>query len=88
MQYIQLIKAVLSLLPLILEVVRAIEAALPESGQGQTKLSLVRTAVESGYNAASDAVVSFEKLWPALEKTITAVVGAFNAVGVFQKKGA
>ena len=86
MQYLQLIKAVLALLPLILEAVRAIEAALPESGQGQTKLALVRAAVESGYNAASDAIVSFEQLWPALESTIGAVVGAFNAVGAFKKE--
>jgi hypothetical protein len=86
MQYLQLIKAVLSLLPLLIEVVRAIEAALPDSGQGQAKLSLVRAAVEAGYGAATDAVVSFEKLWPALESTIGAVVSAFNSVGAFKKE--
>lgn len=85
MQYIQLIKLVLSLLPLILEVVKAVEKALPEGTNGAVKLGLVRGAMESAYDVADDAIGSFEKVWPALEKTVAAVVSVYNTSGVFKK---
>ncbi len=85
MQYIQMIKLILSLLPLILEVVKAVEKALPEGTQGSIKLGLVRGAMESAYEIADDAVGSFEKVWPALEKTVATVVSVYNASGVFKK---
>lgn len=87
MQYLTIIKTVLTLLPLILDTVRAIEAALPAGGQGAQKLALVRQAVQAGFEAATDAAVTFEAVWPALEKTVGAVVGLFNTVGAFGKKG-
>lgn len=86
MQYLTIIKTVLSLLPVILEVVRAIETALPEGGQGAQKLALIRNALAAAFSAAGDAAVSFDAIWPALEKTVAAVVGLFNSVGAFQKK--
>lgn len=86
MQYLTIIKTVLSLLPVILEVVRAIEAALPESDIGTQKLKLIREALAAAFSAAGDAAISFETIWPALEKTVAAVVGLFNTVGAFAKK--
>lgn len=86
MQYLTIIKTVLSLLPLILEAVKAIEAALPEGGQGAQKLALLRQTVQAGFEAATDTVVSFEAVWPALEKVAGAAVGLFNAVGAFARK--
>lgn len=86
MQYLTIIKTILALLPLILEAVKAIEAALPEGGQGAQKLALVRQAVQAGFDAAGEVAVSFEAVWPALEKTVGAVVGLFNTVGTFGKK--
>lgn len=85
MQVLQTIKLVLSLLPMILDVVRAIEAALPDGGKGEQKLALVRQAIEAGCSVATDTVGTFEAMWPALEKTVTAVVAMFNAVGAFKK---
>lgn len=86
MQYLTIIKTVLSLLPVILEVVRAIETALPEGGQGAQKLALIRNALAAAFSAAGDAAISFETIWPALEKTVAAVVGLFNSVGAFKKE--
>ena len=83
--YIAIIKLVLSLLPLILDTVKAVEAALPQSGQGAQKLALVRVTLQAAFDAAGNAVASFEQVWPALEKTIAAVVGVFNTAGVFKK---
>lgn len=85
MQAIQTIRLILSLLPMILEVVRAIEAALPEGGNGAAKLALVRQAIEAGYSVATDTAASFEAMWPAIEKTVGAVVALFNTVGTFRR---
>jgi hypothetical protein len=82
---IAIIKLVLSLVPVILETVKAVEAALPQSGQGAAKLALVRTTVHAAFDVAGNAVATFEQVWPALEKTIGAVVGLFNTTGVFKK---
>lgn len=84
MQAFQTIRLVLSLLPMILDVVRAIEAALPEGGNGAEKLALVRETIAAGYAIATDAVASFETVWPALEKTVAAAVALFNATGAFR----
>lgn len=83
--FIATVKIILSLLPLILDAVKAIEAALPQSGQGAQKLALIRTTLQSAFDVAGNAVASFEQVWPALEKTIGAVVGLFNSAGVFKK---
>lgn len=83
--FVATVKLVLSLLPLILDVVKAVEVALPQAGQGAQKLALVRTTLQAAFTVAGDAVASFEQVWPALEKTVGAVVGLFNSTGVFKK---
>lgn len=85
MQYLAIIKAVLALLPVLIEAVRAIESAFPASGQGSNKLAAVRAVVEGAYNAATDAAIEFEKLWPALQSAVSAIVGLANSVGAFKK---
>lgn len=40
-----------------------------------------RGAAESAYSVAEDAVGSFEKVWPAIEKTVASVVSVYNSVG-------
>lgn len=84
-QALAIIKLVLALLPSIIEAVRAIETALPASGQGAQKLALVRETLAAGFSVAGDAVTSFESVWPAIEKTVSAVVGLFNRTGQFSK---
>lgn len=84
-QALAIIKLLLTLLPAIIEAVKAIEAALPASGQGPTKLALLRETLAAGWSVANDAVTSFEAAWPAIERTVSAVVGVFNAAGVFRK---
>ena len=84
-QAIAIIKLILALLPSIIEAVKAIEAALPASGQGAQKLALIRETLAAGFGVVGDAVTSFESVWPALEKTVGAVVGLFNRTGQFNK---
>lgn len=85
MQYLQIIRAVLALLPVIIEAVKAIESAFPASGQGQAKLAAVRGIVESAYQTAADAMLSFETLWPTLQAAVGGVVAIANASGAFKK---
>lgn len=84
MQYIQILKLVLTLFPLLVETVKAIEAAIPQGGQGQAKLEAVRVVLESAYKTANDATVAFEALWPMLSQTVTAIVAMLNATGQFK----
>lgn len=84
-QALSIIKLILALLPSIIDAVRAIESALPVSNQGALKLALLRDTLQAGWSVANDAVTTFDAAWPAIEKTISAVVGLFNRTGAFVK---
>ena len=86
MKFIQTAKMILSLLPAIIEAIRAIEAVMPEGGKGKEKLAIVKAAVESAAVTADGTMVAFDAVWPAIANTISAIVGVFNATGVFPKK--
>lgn len=79
------IKLVLSLFPLLLETMRALETLIPVSGQGSAKLRLLQEAVRAAFEAAGEAAAAFEAAWPAIEKLVAATVGVLNSVGVFRK---
>jgi hypothetical protein len=66
------------LLPILIQTIKAVEAAIPESGQGQTKLQMVRDILEL-------VDESIPALWPILEKIIGVIVAGFNAAGLFKK---
>lgn len=85
MQLLTTLKLILSLLPLILQAVKAIEDALPDGGQGEAKLALIRQTIQGAYGVANDTVASFETMWPAISTTVTAVVGLYNNLGAFKK---
>ena len=85
MQYLTMIKIVLSLLPAIIEAVKAIEAAFPASGQGSLKLDLIRATIQQAYDAGTGAVAKFDEIWPTLQATIANVVAFMNNTGLFKK---
>lgn len=85
MQFVQVVKLVLTLLPLVLDALKAIEVAFPMGKQGAAKLAVLRATIEGAYGAAEAAVVPFEQVWPALEKAAGAAVALYNATGVFRK---
>lgn len=84
MNYFTIIKSVLSLLPIVIDAIKAIEAAFPEGTKGHIKLDIVKSTVESAYSVATDVVAPFESIWPVLSGMITAIVTAFNASGLFK----
>lgn len=82
---LQVLRLVILLLPLLIDTIKAVEAAIPEPGKGAAKLALVRGVIEAGYTASMSAMASFEEVWPALEKAIASIVATFNAIGQFRK---
>lgn len=73
---IEAFKFVISLLPALIEAIKAVEAALPEPGRGAAKLAIVREMI---------LVVdeSLESAWPLLEKFVNGLVRVFNSFGIF-----
>lgn len=86
MQWLQLIRLILTIFPLLIDVVKSIENAIPDSGKGKEKLEAVKVVLESTFKSATDVVGSFEQVWPALSSAVSGIVAMLNAAGVFKKK--
>lgn len=80
---IETARSVLALLPATIEAVKAIEAAIPESGKGKEKLELVRVTLQSAYTVGGATLDSFAAVWPALSGMVTGIVNLFNQIGHF-----
>ena len=67
---------IFKLVPSLISAVTAIEKAIPQPGQGDTKLTAVKgilTSVDSDY----------EKYWPTISNVVGVLVGLFNTTGQF-----
>lgn len=62
----------------IIVMVKAVEAALPESGKGPEKLAAVKLML-------SEAIEDIEAKWPQIEKIVNILVWIYNQRGVFKK---
>lgn len=69
---------IIKLIPVIIELLKAIEAAIPEQGQGAAKLQAVRQILE-----LTDS--SIKEVWPMVQGVIEVLVKTFNTTGVFKK---
>ena len=81
------ILTVLRLLPLVIDAVKAVEAAIPLPGKGHEKLDLVLNVIKSAYDASASLAkeFSFEKLVTLVVPMINQIVALHNALGLFQK---
>ena len=79
--------AILKLFPVILEAVRAIEAAIPLPWQGKKKLDLILEVLKSAYDASSDLAKEFswQKLVSIVVPMIARIVDLHNELGLFTK---
>lgn len=73
----QAITIILQLIPALITAIRAIEDAIPGSGQGEQKLAAVRGILET-----VDGGVA--KLWPQISGVIGVLVNLMNKTGVFK----
>ena len=83
MSFITILKLVVQLLPIILDAIKAAEAAIPQSGMGAAKLSFVKELLSSTADISKE--VDEKDYTNALEKTIMLAVKLFNTTGVFSK---
>ena len=83
MSYFTILKLIVQLLPLIQEAIKAVESAIPQSGQGAAKFQFVKELLSSTVEIGTE--VSEKDYLNALEKTINIVVKLFNSAGVFSK---
>lgn len=72
------ILAVAKLLPVLIQIIKSIEEAIPGQSKGEAKLAAVRGIMET-----VDSTIG--ELWPTVEKIIGVLVKVFNATGVFSK---
>jgi len=68
--------AILQLIPALIAAIKAIEAAIPGSGQGEAKLAAIRESLE-----VADAKAS--EIWPKIEAVVGIFVALFNKTKAF-----
>lgn len=83
MNFLTILKLVVQLLPLVIDTVKAAEAAIPQSGQGSAKLQFVKDLLTSTTDIGTE--VAEKDYINAIEKTIALVVKLFNTTNVFKK---
>lgn len=78
-------KTVISLIPLVVQAIQVVEAAIPGKGKGEQKLSMVRSIIEEVYDEADDLIEPFEAIWTRLSRLVSRFVVIFNGDGTFKK---
>jgi hypothetical protein len=83
MRFLEIVRLIASLLPTLIEIIQAVEEAIPESGKGQDKLAMVRELLEVAHKSTGDLGQSFAEIWPIVAEVIDRIVALFNKTGVF-----
>ena len=84
MNFIEVLTIIKNLLPLLIEIIKAVEEALPGKGNGEQKLATVREILEAGDEFTGTSTVG--EIWPLLAKVIGSIVSMFNKTGTFGDK--
>lgn len=75
---IQNIRLLIQIIPLILEIVKMVDAAVPESGKGKEKLEYVRDVLET-------TEPEIKNIWSQVEFIINRTVSLYKVTGIFRK---
>jgi hypothetical protein len=72
-------------LPFIVQTIHGVEAMMPGSGNGPSKLKMLLSIIEEAHNAASGALqstgINFNMIVPAITKIVSIMVSFFNTKG-------
>lgn len=68
---------ILKLIPVLIDAIKALEAAIPGEGKGELKLKALREILE-----VADSTLS--SLWPQISAVVGVLVKAFNNTSVFK----
>lgn len=80
MQFLALVKLILSLLPMVLQAIDAVENAFPKA-TGSDKLGMVKGAVAAAAEHGGETVTMVEALWSPLTTIINSAVALKNKTG-------
>jgi hypothetical protein len=69
---------ILQMVPALLKIIKSIEEAFPEGGNGAEKLALVHKMLTEMYGGITD-------IWPTIEKLVGYIVEFANNIGAFKK---
>ena len=72
------IKLILQIIPIILEIIKAVESQIPESGMGKEKLQFIKDVLMS-------TIPQVEEILGVVEKIVSSAVTLYNSTGVFKK---
>jgi hypothetical protein len=78
---VQTFLLILQIVPLLIEIIKAVESLIPKPGEGLSKWEAVKAILQ-------EAVPKIEPVLPQIEKIVSIIVGIANKTGVFQKGGA
>jgi len=78
MNLFTILKTLASLIPTLVQIIQALDTAMPESGQGTSKLAALKSVLQGAYAVSTDAGIAFEKLWPAVETVTAGLVAMFK----------
>jgi hypothetical protein len=77
MNLITLLRTVAALLPIVIEAIKLVEAAIPGQGKGEQKLIMVRTMLESTMSVSGNTAAEIEKVWTSLRPLVDTYVKLF-----------
>lgn len=72
------LKTIITLIPLILDLIKAVEMAIPEGGKGKEKLAFI-------HDILTNLFPEVGAIWTQVEFVISRAVTLYNAIGVFRK---
>ncbi len=84
MNFLQIIKLVLQLIPIVIEAMKVLETQIPAQGQGATKMKLLQEMLSDVSSVATD--VSQENYATAFNKAIAVATSIMKATGFFSGK--
>lgn len=67
------------------EIVKVVEQAMPEGGQGAAKFQAAKAFLRRVIDVSDEIEAAFDEVEPLVDGIIDAVVALFNATGVFKK---
>lgn len=84
-KFLLVMRLLVQLLPVLIDIIKTVETAIPGAGKGEQKLAMVREMMEAAYSYAGIAAVKFDEVWPTIQRLITSIVTTYNSVGIFKK---
>lgn len=74
MNYLSILKLILSMLPLIHAAIDQIDDLFPQGGYGAHKLELVKSILEKAMQVSDLGNMAFDSIWPTLNAIISQIV--------------